>query len=88
MHQIIKASIMKFALKTILVLVVGMLGYGFYIKNSGDSNGEIIIGIGVLIIAFILMPLFIYYRYKNKDLSNLKLKNFIKNVKEEEEKSN
>ena len=76
---------MKFALKTILVLVVGMLGYGFYIKNSGDANGEIIIGIGVLIIAFILMPLFIYYRYKNKDLSNLKLKNFIKNVKEEEE---
>lgn len=88
MHQIIKASIMKFALKTILVLVVGMLGYGYYIKNSGDTNGEIIIGIGVLVIAFILMPLFIYYRYKNKDLSNLKLKNFIKNVKEEEEKSN
>lgn len=79
---------MKFALKTILVLVVGMLGYGYYIKNSGDTNGEIIIGIGVLVIAFILMPLFIYYRYKNKDLSNLKLKNFIKNVKEEEEKSN
>lgn len=79
---------MKFALKTILVLVVGMLGYGYYIKNSGDTNGEIIIGIGVLVIAFILMPLFIYYRYKNKDLSNLKLKNFIKNVKEEEGKSN
>jgi len=29
-----------------------------------------------LIIAFILMPLFIFHRYKNKDLSNFNLKNF------------
>lgn len=77
---------MKFVLKAVLVLVVGMLVYGFYIKRSGDVNGEIIIGIGVLIIAFVLMPLFIFHRYKNKDLSNFKLKNFIKNVKEQEEK--
>ena len=36
----------------------------------GDTNGEIIIGISVLCVAFILMPLFIYHRYKGKDLSN------------------
>lgn len=75
---------MKFVLSTILVLVLGMLVYGFYLKNSGDFNGEIIIGIGVLIIAFILMPLFIFHRYKNKDLSSFKLKNFTK--EEEKEK--
>jgi len=75
---------MKFVLSTILVLVIGMLGYGFYLKNSGNSDGEIIIGIGVLTLAFILMPLFIFHRYKNKDLSNFKLKNFMD--KEEENK--
>ena len=77
---------MKFVLGTILVLVVGMLAYGFYLKNSGDFNGEIVIGIGVLIIAFILMPLFIFHRYKNKNLSNFKLKNFTKveDIDEEE----
>lgn len=68
---------MKFVLSTILVLVLVVLGYGFYLKNTGDLNGEIVIGIGVLIIAFILMPLFIFHRYKNKDLSNFKLNNFM-----------
>ena len=67
---------MKFVLSTLLVLVLAVLGYGFYLKNTGDMNGEIVIGIGVLIIAFILMPLFIFHRYKNKDLSNFNLKNF------------
>lgn len=75
---------MKIVLSTILALVIVLLLGGFYLKNTGNSNGEIAIGIGVLIIAFILMPLFIYHRYKNKDLSNFKLKNFTK--KEEEKK--
>ena len=51
---------MKFVLITILIIVVGALTYGFYIKNTGDSTGEIIIGISVLAIAFVFMPLFIY----------------------------
>ncbi len=77
---------MKFVLSTILVLVIGMLGYGFYLKNSGNSDGEIVIGIGVLTLAFILMPLFIFHRYKNKDLKSFELKDFLKNSKEEDDK--
>ncbi len=76
---------MKYVLSTILVLIVGMLGYGFYLKNSGSFDGEIIIGIAVLILAFILMPLFIFHRYKNKDLKNFELKDFLNKVKENEE---
>ena len=78
---------MKFVLSTILIIVLGMLTYGFYIKSNGDTNGEIIIGISVLIVAFILMPLFIFHRYKNKDLSSFTLKDFMKKVKENEEKN-
>ena len=77
---------MKFVLSTILVLVVGMLGYGFYLKNSGDLDGEIIIGIGVLILAFILMPLFIFHRYKNKEMKNFELKDFLNKIKENDKK--
>jgi len=78
---------MKFVLSTILVLVIGMLVYGFYIKSNGDVNGEIIIGIGVLLVAFVLMPLFIYHRYKNKDLSSFKMTNFLEEVKKNDAKT-
>ncbi len=78
---------MKYIISAILIIVVGMLTYGFYIKNSGDSNGEIIIGISVLIVAFILMPLFIYHRYKGKDLSNFKFDNFRQDLEDQNKKN-
>ena len=79
---------MKYIISAILLIVVGMLAYGFYIKKSGDANGEIIIGISVLVVAFVLMPLFIYHRYKGKDLSNFKFDNFRKDLEEHNKKEN
>lgn len=76
---------MKYVLIVILIIVLGMLGYGFYIKEQGDFSGEIIIGIAVLIIAFILMPLFIFHRYKDKDLKNFKITNFTDQDKKKED---
>ncbi|MBK5208377.1 MAG: hypothetical protein JJE44_02585 [Flavobacteriaceae bacterium] len=73
---------MKFVILFILILVLGMLGAGFYLKSSGDTNGEIVIGIGVLIVAFILMPLFIYHRYKNKNLKDFTFDKFKKDLEE------
>jgi len=75
---------MKIALITILVVVIGLIGYGYYLKNIGNFDGEIVIGIGVLVVAFVLMPLFIFHRYKNKDLSNFNINNF--NSEEAEDK--
>jgi cytochrome c-type biogenesis protein CcmH/NrfG len=63
-----------------------MLGTGFYLKNTGNANGEIVIGLGVLLVAFILMPLFIYHRYKNKKMSDFTFEKF-KNDLEERSKS-
>ena len=73
---------MKFVILFILMLFLGMLSTGFYLKNSGDANGDIIIGIGVLIVAFILMPLFIYHRYKNKNLKDFTFDKFKKDLEE------
>jgi flagellar biosynthesis protein FliP len=78
---------MKYIISTVLVIVLGMLTYGFYIKSSGDTNGEIIIGIAVLIVAFILMPLFIYHRYKNKNLAEFRLDKWFEKLKENERKN-
>ena len=77
---------MKYVLITILLLILGALTYGFYLKNSGDFNGEIIIGIGVLGIAFILMPLFIYHRYKNKNIKDFTFQKFKKDLEEHNKK--
>ncbi|WP_457616807.1 hypothetical protein [Lutibacter sp.] len=64
---------MKYFLWFLFFGVLILLGTGYFIKDSGDfSTGNTIIGIGVSIIAFVLMPLFIYHRYKNKDLSQFK----------------
>ncbi len=73
---------MKFVLIFILAIALGMLGVGFYLKNAGDTNGDIVIGLGVLMVAFILMPLFIYHRYKNKKLSDFTFDKFRKDLEE------
>lgn len=77
---------MKYVIIFVLVLTLGMLTTGFYLKNSGDANGEVVIGLGVLMVAFVLMPLFIYHRYKNKKMSDFTFEKF-KNDLEERSKS-
>lgn len=64
---------MKYIILFVLFLALGFLGAGFIMQYSGYPKHEVVIGIGVLIIAFLLMPLFIIHRYKNKDLSSFKL---------------
>ena len=71
---------MKFVISIVLIVVLGMLTYGYFVKQSGDVNGEIIIGISVLIVAFVLMPLFIYHRYKNKNIKDFTFDNYRKDL--------
>lgn len=67
---------MKTVLRLLLLLVIGLIAYGYYLNGDAQGTGEKFIGFGVLLFAFILMPLFIYQRYKNKDLRNYSLKDF------------
>ncbi len=66
---------MKLLLKILLIIDVSILGTGIYLKSTQAPQGEFIIGIGVLILAFALMPLFVYHRYKGKDLTKYSFKN-------------
>ena len=55
-----------------LILIAIITGFGY--KLTGDDlTGDRIIGIAVLAGAFILMPCFIYHRWKGKDLKNYML---------------
>jgi len=77
---------MKTILITLLIIIIGALSYGFYIKSTGDFNGEIVIGVSVLAIAFVFMPLFIYHRYKNKDIKDFTFEKFRKDLEEHNNK--
>ena len=67
---------MKTALKILLLIALVLIGYGYYLNYGSSGSGEKLIGSGVLVFAFVLMPLFIYHRYRNKDLRNYSFKDF------------
>lgn len=71
---------MKSIIIFLLVIILGTLSYGFYIKDDLNSQGEIIIGISVLAIAFVLMPLFIYHRYKDKNIKDFTFEKYQKDL--------
>jgi hypothetical protein len=73
---------MKLIIKLVLLIVIGLVGSGYYINYNNDGGGEKFIGIGVLIFAFVLMPLFIYHRYNGKDLSRYSIRNLFQNEKD------
>lgn len=66
---------MKILLKIILIVVIAFIGSGLYLQRIGAEKADLIIGFGVLILAFVLMPLFIYNGYKGKDLTRYSFKN-------------
>lgn len=56
---------MKILIKIILYLVIALIVFG-YILESTAKEGKLFIGIGVVLFASVFMPLFVYYRYKDK----------------------
>ena len=57
---------MKAILKFIFASSLSLIILGYIFKFNSFLNGNLLIGLGVLLFAFILMPLFIYYRYKDR----------------------
>ena len=65
---------MKYFILLLLVLFFICVGYGSYLNSEVAKSGDKFVGIGVLLIAFGIMPLFIFSRYKKS-----KLKEFLNN---------
>lgn len=56
---------MKTILKILFAIFLLWMAIGAYLLNTQHSKAQIVMGLGVFFMAFILMPLFIYYRYKD-----------------------
>ena len=57
---------MKTILKVLFFISFGLIILGYILINFTQIKGNIFIGIGVFSFAFFVMPLFIYYRYKDR----------------------
>jgi len=56
---------MKTLLKILFVIFLLWMIVGAYLLNSEHPKGQVVMGLGVLYMSFVLMPIFIYYRYKD-----------------------
>ncbi|MDT0647049.1 hypothetical protein RM545_10130 [Zunongwangia sp. F260] len=65
---------MNTILKILGIAILIAIGVGFYQKMEGnDPLGDAIVGVAVLASAFILMPIFLYVRWKGKKLEDYTL---------------
>ena len=64
---------MKYILYIIFILVLACTGYGFYIKAENLEKGHLFIGIAVVLLFFVWMPVFIYHRWRNKNIKDYML---------------
>jgi len=64
---------MRYILSILLGCILVGIGYGFYIKSSDQATGDLFIGLSMVALFFILMPTFIYHRWKNKDVKDYML---------------
>ncbi|MBK5192913.1 MAG: hypothetical protein JJE07_06820 [Flavobacteriaceae bacterium] len=62
---------MNTIIKILAIIILIAVGTGFYFRmNDNMILGDRIIGITVLASAFILMPIFLYVRWKGKNLKD------------------
>ena len=75
---------MKLLLKILFIIFIFWMCVGAYLLNTEHEKAEIVMGLGVFYLSFLLMPIFIYHRYrdgkyKKYQLNDEKLKELIKN---------
>ncbi|RZS98992.1 hypothetical protein [Aquimarina brevivitae] len=83
---------MKYVIRILFIGILIMIATGYYYKNTNDHlTGDRWVGIGILVAAFVLMPLFIIHRWKGKRVEDYmltkdNLKKMMDYDKEEKEK--
>ena len=63
------------------------MAIGAYLEYTEHPKGPIVMGLGVLFLSFILMPIFIYWRYRDGKYKKYVIKDdlFFPNKKKKEE---
>lgn len=55
---------MKTLVKILFIIFLIWMIIGVYLLNTQHQKAQIVMGLGVLYMSFILMPVFIYHRYR------------------------
>jgi multisubunit Na+/H+ antiporter MnhC subunit len=56
---------MKIFLKILFIVFLVWMCVGFYLLENNHEKAKIVMGLCVFYLSFVLMPIFIYYRYRN-----------------------
>ncbi|OAD91748.1 hypothetical protein A7A78_10855 [Aequorivita soesokkakensis] len=64
---------MKYIITVLFIAVCIALGVGFFIKSDNEATGNLVIGLSLMAGFFVLMPLFIYHRWKNRSVKDYML---------------
>jgi hypothetical protein len=77
---------MKYILYIIFSAILIAISYGYYIKLDDELFGQKLIGWSVVGFFLVWMPLFMFHRYKNKDMKKYMITDeTIKKIKDEAE---
>lgn len=84
MQGLILQLIMKYILITIFALILLSGCYGFYLKSEDHILANKLIGFAVIGLFLIWMPIFVYHRFKGKDIKKYMITDdFFKKIKDE-----
>lgn len=61
---------MKYIVIFLFIIILGAGLFGYFYEFEEVDFGKKLIGLSILAFSFIWMPLFIYYRYKNKKVED------------------
>ncbi len=64
---------MKYLLQLLVLLSVFGISYGFYLRPEDIQKGDLFIGLSLVLLFFMTMPIFIYRRWKGKDVKDYML---------------
>ena len=64
---------MKYLIKFLLLISFIGLCLDFMLSSENTVSGDYLIGVSLMLLMFIIMPLFIYNRWKNKDIKDYML---------------
>ncbi|QNM84779.1 hypothetical protein H9W90_11300 [Polaribacter pectinis] len=56
---------MKLTLKIMFIVFLIWMVIGIYLLNTDHEKAQIVMGLGIFYFSFLVMPIFIYHRYKD-----------------------
>lgn len=65
---------MRSAIIFLFIFIAICMAVGFYIRQTGAvATGDKIVGLSILASAFVLMPMFLYHRWKDRKVKDYML---------------